>query len=59
MGSRRGEENHVIAVGRHVTDAGGLAEDALAPVPVDGVTKTLWLEECDPSVVSFVASGYA
>ena len=59
MGSRRGEENHVITIYGHAADAGGLAKDALAPVPIDGVTKTLWRDEGDPSGVAFVASGYA
>ena len=56
MGSRRGEENHVIAVTRHVTGTCRLSEDALATV--DGIAKTLWRDEGDPSGVAFVASSY-
>lgn len=58
MGSRRGEENHVIAVTRHVTGTCRLSEDALATVAVDGIAKTLWRDEGDPSGVAFVASSY-
>ena len=41
MGSRRGEENHVIAVTRQATGTCRLSEDALATVAVDGIAKTL------------------
>ena len=55
MGSRRGEENHVIAVTRHVTGTCRLSEDALATVAVDGIAKTLWRDEGAPSGVALVA----
>lgn len=45
----RREENHVTAVYRKLADARRLPEDALAPVPEDGVSKPLGCDEGDPT----------
>lgn len=54
MGVLGGEENHIVAIYRKPTGAGGLTKDPLAPVPKDGVTKPFGRDEGDPCMIVFV-----
>ena len=55
----RREENHVVAIGGKRGGARGLTQDALAPVPKDGVSKALRCNEGDPTRIAFVERCYS
>lgn len=55
MGLVRGKENDVVAVKRKGRHPGGLSQDALAPVPIDGIAKPLGRDEGHPTREAVVA----
>lgn len=55
----RREENYVEAVSRKAGQPRGLPEDALAPVPEDGVAKPLCRDEGDPTRAAFVETHHS